>query len=179
MTSIRNYALLAALVGGIGATAVAVAQGPAAGPGYGPGGCAYGAAMMQGKGPGMMQDGGPGMGPGMMKGGARGASAEQRAEFHQQRLAAMKQTLNITAEQEPAWNAFVAKADAHQPGSMGPPPAAAGPDGFGAHIAFMKERLASMEQMQGAYKQLYAVLTPAQRERLGNSFGPRWIEPGN
>lgn len=178
MTTLKKAALLAALVTGIGTAAVAGAHGPGwgmgggQGPGYGPGGCAQGAGMMQGMGPGWHH----GWGPGMMHGGPgwSGATPEDIGNFQDQRLSGLKDQLKITPEQETAWNAFATQWKEHRPARMGPPTGATGPDWFAARTERMKERVAAMEKMQGAYKQLYDVLTPAQREVLGSGFGPRW-----
>lgn len=177
MTSTRKLALLGAIVAGIGVAAVAVAHGPGAGMGYGPGyGMGYGGGPGAcATGPAMMQGMGPGMGPGTMRGpAAGGASVEDFAKFQEQRLAGLKDRLGITAEQEAAWNAFATQAREHRPGTMGPPAATPGGDWYAARVEHMKERVATMEKMQGAYKQLYEVLTPAQREAFGAGFGPRW-----
>lgn len=160
MASIRKIALITTLVAGLGAGAAAIAHGPGTGAGFGPGGCG---------GPGMM---GAGMGPGMMHGpGWAGASAEDHAQFQAERLAALKQRLNITPEQEAAWNAFAEQARAHKPmhsANRGMP----SPEQFAERTQVMKERLAEMEKMQGAYRQLYEALTPAQREAFGAGMRP-------
>ena len=104
----RKGVIAVAVTAGLATALVAVAQ---QGPGYGPG-------MMGRGGPGMMMGGGPGMmgygGPGMMMGAGRGpmfaSNDADIAKFQQDRLGQLKSQLSITAEQQPAWDAFAAKA---------------------------------------------------------------------
>lgn len=131
---------------------------------------------------------GPGMGPGMMHGG-HGHGDGDVAAFAAKRLAALKSELKITAQQEAAWQAFAAKA-AEQAKAMqaqhqqrlqgldrpGPAPVSAPErmaqhlDQMRQHLDQMKQHLANMESMQGAVKDLYAVLTPEQRALADQHF---------
>jgi len=174
----RIHKILAGAAGTLAlVTTVAIAQG---GPGYG-----MGPGMMHGgmgMGPGMMH-GGPGMGmcsgkmqggmgPGMMQGGGPGAMSAQH-------LTGMKTRLAITAEQEPAWQAFAAKAAEqatlmqamHAQHQQAADANEAAPDRMARHIGFMTQRLAGMQAMNAAMKDLYGVLTPEQRTVADQSFG--------
>ena len=172
----RIHKILAGAAGTLAlVTTVAIAQG---GPGYG-----MGAGMMHGgmgMGPGMMHGGmgmGPGMmhggmGPGMMQGGGPGAMSAQH-------LTEMKTRLAITPEQETAWQAFAAKAAEqatlmqalHAQQQQAADANEAAPDRMARHIGSMTQRLAGMQAMNAAMKDLYAVLTPEQRTIADQSFG--------
>lgn len=97
----------------------------------------------------------------------------QMAKFHEKRLAALKGKLKLTANQEPAWSAFV---QAHQPpadaGNMRPDRDALAkmrtPERLDemqkhadAHRAAAQNR---MKQMVDATRQFYAQLTPEQQK---------------
>lgn len=131
---------------------------------------------------------GPGMGPGFgpMAGGPgafgpRFAGGDMTA-FADQRLGELKTELKITAAQEPAWTAFAGKAK-EQAQTMqarrakmqeaGSP----APDRMGQRTEFMKQRMAGMDSMNAAMKDLYAVLSPEQKavadQRFGHADGPR------
>ena len=77
----------------------------------------------------------------------------------------------ITAQQEPAWQAFAAKASErakamqalHTQHQQTTDAKAAAPDRMAQHIADMQQHLTDMQTMQAALKDLYAVLTPEQR----------------
>jgi len=177
----RIHKILAGAAGTLAlVTTVAIAQG---GPGYGMGpGMMHGGPGM-GMGPGMMHGGpgmgmGPGkmqggMGPGMMQGGGGpGAMSAQH-------LTDMKTRLAITAEQEPAWQAFSAKAAEqatlmqamHAQHQQAADANEAAPDRMARHIGLMTQRLAGMQAMNAAMKDLYGVLTPEQRTVADQSFG--------
>jgi hypothetical protein len=125
--------------------------------------------------------GGPGMGPGMMHGG-HGRGDGDAAALAEKRLAAFKTELKITAQQEAAWQAFAAKATEqakamqaqHQQMRQERDKAGATPvpvpDRMAQHLDQMKQHLADMESMQGAVKNLYAVLTPEQRALADRHF---------
>jgi Spy/CpxP family protein refolding chaperone len=145
------------------ASAVFAFPGPGMGPGFGPG---FG--PMAG-------------GPGTFGPGARFAGGDMTA-FADQRMGELKSELKITAAQEPAWQAFTGKAK-QQAQTMqanrtkmqeagGPTP-----DRMAQRSEFMKQRLAGMESMNAAMKDLYAVLTPEQKavadQRFGHAGGPR------
>ncbi len=85
--------------------------------------------------------------------------------------------LKITASQEAAWQAFVAKAkQQHEAGQamgekmMSGTPAASAPERMDKGIEMMKQRIANMEAMSAALKDLYAVLTPEQKAVADRHF---------
>ncbi len=131
-----------------------------------------GAGSYYGMGPGM---GGMG-GMGMMHGGMWGGGPTMMSA---QYLTQMKTQLAITPQQEPAWQAFAAKA-AEQAGLMQATHAqhhqaadtnAAAPDFMAQHIGQMTQHLTGMQAVNTALKDLYAVLTPEQRSIADQSFG--------
>ncbi|MBE0548193.1 MAG: Spy/CpxP family protein refolding chaperone [Rubrivivax sp.] len=138
-------------------TAVSAFPGPGAGPGFGP------------------MAGGPGVFGPRIAGGDMTAFADQR-------LGVLKTELKITAAQEPAWTAFAGKAKeqaqtmqarrAKMQADGGP-----APDRMAQRTEFMKQRMAGMESMNAAMKDLYVVLTPEQKaladQRFGHAGGPR------
>jgi periplasmic protein CpxP/Spy len=150
------------LIGAAGVLAVAAATAVVAAPHDGMGPCG----------------GGPGMG--MMHGEhGRGGDMAAMAEKH---LAKLKTDLKITAQQEPAWQAFATKA-AEQAKAMqaqhqqhmqerdkGAPANVSAPDRMAEHLSQMKQHLAGMESMQAAVKDLYAALTPEQRALADKHF---------
>jgi hypothetical protein len=169
-----NKILLATLA----ATGVAVAVTATAGPRYG--GC------QQGDGP-MMQ--GDGYGPG---GGKQGRMEQGRHDpaRHQQRMEQMRERLGITAEQEPAWQAFTTQMDAQRErmqahhtqmrAQWDADEAVSMPERIQRRSEFMTERLAAMQEMSAALETLYAQLTPEQQELMdqapimrGGRHGPR------
>lgn len=155
----------------LAATGVAVALVATAGPRYG--GC------QQGYGPGdgpMMQDGGQGPG-----GGKHGRWEQGRHDpvRHQQRMEKMHGWLDITAEQEPAWQAFTAQMDtqrehmqahhAQMRAQWDGDEALSMPERIQRRSEFMTERLAAMQEMSAALETLYAQLTPEQQAQLDNA----------
>ena len=152
-----NKILLATLA----ATGVAVAVSATAGPRYG--GC------QQGDGP-MMQGGGK---QGLMEQGRHDPTR------HQQRLEQMHQRLGITAEQEPAWQAFTTQMDAQRErmqahhaqirAQWDADEAVSMPERIQRRSEFMTERLAAMQEMSAALETLYAQLTPEQQAQLDNA----------
>ena len=141
--------------------------------GYGPG---YGYGMdpstMQGQpgmGPGYMQ-GQRGMGPGGMR-GPRGMDPELRAERHGLRIEMMKSRLGITAEQEPAWEAFTAVLNENM-ASMSQRFAERGnPATVEERTTRMRDRAERMAKMADAIETFYAELTPEQQQ-LADRFVP-------
>jgi hypothetical protein len=139
----------------------------------------------EGWGPGMMGHGGPEMmggwhgGPGMM-GGRFGANPAAAIESH---LGALKSELKITSAQESAWQKFADAAKQHGDAmgklreQMQNAPQSA-PDRMAQHTEIMKQQLAGMESTTGAFKQLYAALTPEQKavadRQFGQFHGPRF-----
>jgi hypothetical protein len=116
------------------------------------------------------------MGGGMMGGGIMGQRGMAEGMMHWGDTAAMvdshladtKAALNITAAQEPAWQAFAAQAkqqaEAMQTmrGKLREANATA-PDRMQARTQLLQQRLTGMEAMTKALKHLYTVLSPEQR----------------
>ena len=115
-------------------------------------------------------------GMGMMHGGMAGGGAWAMAG---QNLDQLKTQLGITSQQEPAWQAFASKATEqaglmqathaqhHQDASA---PTAA-PDRMAQRIGTMTQHLEGMQAVNAALKDLYAVLTPEQRNIADTRFG--------
>ncbi len=88
------------------------------------------------------------------------------AERH---LSIFKSELKITQDQEQSWMTYAEKTKRNvreirdrMNEAMHDKPQTA-PERFDRHIELMRERLASFERMDDAFKQFYAVLTPEQR----------------
>ncbi len=125
---------------------------------------------MQGAESDMGMMGGRGMAAGMMGRGDPAARMENR-------LSAMKAELQITPQQEPAWDAFMAQAkkQAAAMQSMRTTLFEAkgnAPDRLAQRTQLMQERVAGMETMTAAMKTLYAQLSPTQQATLNQRFGP-------
>ncbi len=156
-------------------------SGYGAGPGYGMGYGMHGYGM-HGYGPGYGPQG-YGMGPGW---GMHGYGAGPQGTFNsgtvEERLAGLKSELQIAAEQETAWQAFVKSAkqrdenrqawfakmrEARTAGSL--------PERLAQRDEMFKEHQAEREATTSALKDLYAALTPEQKviadQRFGG-FGP-------
>lgn len=94
----------------------------------------------------------------------------------EKRLAAFKQELKITSDQEQAWDVYAEKTrnsvkdirDRMNEAMHDQPQTA--PERFDRHIELMRKRLASFEQMDEALKQLYAALTPGQKAIADRHF---------
>ncbi len=173
------------------------------GPGYGMHHGGMGMGPGQGMGPGAMGMGmgqncygmgpqGQGMGPGAMGMGPRGqgmgpgqANCGDPAAALDSRLAAVKDELKITAEQDAAWQAYAAQAKSGVEGmrafrsTMYASPPATATERLERHEAMLQQRLALSQERTKAVKALYEVLTPEQRaladQRLfamGPGFGP-------
>jgi hypothetical protein len=121
-------------------------------------------------------------GPGMMGQGTQRAQPGKPVDMvavATARLDNLKAQLKITAQQETAWQAFSEKAK-QQAGNMQAmrdkmqPPAAAtplpAPERLEKATEFMKQRLAGMETMSQAVKDLYAVLSAEQKTVLDQHF---------
>jgi Spy/CpxP family protein refolding chaperone len=152
------------LVGAIAAAALAassvVVYAQPAGPGAG-----YGSGAGYGPGAGR---GSMGYGPGAGRGGMWGNPAAA-VEGH---LAALKVELKITPDQEMAWQAFTTNARQqadtmiarrNQMFSQAPGTTLSAPERLAQRTEFAKQRIAGMETMTAAVKDLYAVLTPEQK----------------
>ena len=99
--------------------------------------------------------------------------AEQQAKHqqrHAERQAALKATLGITAEQEPAWNAFVArtapKARMERRGDREDWAKLTTPERLDRMQAHQAERAASMTARIDATRSFYSALTPEQQQRF-------------
>jgi len=175
----------------LGLAAPAISAHPS---GYGPGWHIgdYGGGPGYGMGPGwgMHGDGwGPGYGMGRSWGmhgyaGAPGYGMGPQAMFGgfgaglDDNLAGMKARLGITSEQEDAWQAFVKTAKnqhdsrevwfdkMHQARRAG-----SAPEFLARQTEFMKQREAETQASATALNDLYAALTPEQKERADQSFG--------
>ena len=130
---------------------------------------------------------GPGFGPctgdgpraGMAGPGAYGRGGPENfnpTAMIEGRLAYQKAELKITKAQEAAWQAYSAKAR-EQAGIMlamhGTMQSTEGtaPERMAQRAALMKQRLAGMETMSAALRDLYAVLTPEQKAIADQQFG--------
>lgn len=158
---IRKSVLAVAVTAGLVTAFVAAAQ---PGPGFGPG--------MMG------MHGGMGHGPGMMamRGGPMfSANDADIGKFQQEQIAQLKSRLAITAEQQPAWDAFAARAG-EQAKSMSSThkdvTAGTAPERMKQGQQFMAERQKAMESMSESFTKLYDALTPKQREILDGARGP-------
>jgi Spy/CpxP family protein refolding chaperone len=122
-----------------------------------------------------MMGGGPGMG--MMGGGMMGGGAYNVED----RLAAQKAALKITAEQEKAWSAYAEVAKKQYEGmsaqreAMWKSAPSSSAERYELHSKFMAERAAQHDKLSAAYKALYSALTPEQRG-IADQRGPggRW-----
>ena len=174
--------------------AAAVAEAQPYGMGWGGGGHMGGYAQSYGMGPGMMGDNGsgygmgngmgPGYGPGADYSGMHGYGMGTRGMINgyagtaEQRSAGLKQELGITAEQEPAWQAFVnsekkqdedrqawlaTMREAHAAGSA--------PELLAQQTECMKPRQVEMEAAATSLKSLYETLTQEQKAIADQRFG--------
>jgi len=122
---------------------------------------------------------GPGFGPGMMMGRGGGPifapNNADFAKFQQDRFVQLNSQLGITTEQQPAWDAFAAKA-VEQAKTMqalrNDATAGTAPERMKQRQQAMGERQKTMESMSESFTRLYEVLTPQQREVFDRSFGP-------
>ena len=171
----RNKIIIALVMAtglGIGAAAYAHPDG-AMGPG----------AMEAGYGP--MAGTGQGYGPmGMAGPHGRGGDHAYRGgpdrwdhkAWMQDHLTKFKSDLKITAAQDAAWQAFAAKAfqqAENQSAMRGRMLAVSGsaPERLTQYAEMMKQRVAGMETMAAALKDLYTALTPEQKAIADNEFG--------
>ncbi|QNA87621.1 Spy/CpxP family protein refolding chaperone [Massilia sp. Dwa41.01b] len=106
----------------------------------------------------------------------------KRVERREQRVARLRAELKLTPQQEPAFSAFVAagkpaqRADARVGGERGKLAALPAPQRLQQHIERQKQRTARMEARLAALNNLYAVLTPEQKQVLDSKatrFGGR------
>ena len=139
-----------------------------------------------GHGPGMgpmmgQMMGGMGHGSGMGRGGGDPQQLQQRIQQHQewmqQRMTAhfdqVKSVLELTEEQQPAWEGFVAtvreQISQMGPGMGGMIPQVQGNDPtalMDARIQFMEQRLEGMKKVRSAMEELYGSLNDQQKAAL-------------
>lgn len=168
MKNLTRNTLIAATVIGLGVIGANLA---AAGPYGGRGNCQNGGYMSQQMGPGAMSYPRGGMGQPMM-------NPQMRQQRMQQHLGAAEQALNLTAEQQPAWDRFVAarQANAQQMQAQRQAmmaQAGQGPQAMMANrMQFMEQRLERMKQARAELDALYAELTPEQRGIADQVLGP-------
>lgn len=123
---------------------------------------------------------GMGMGPG---GSCAMVSNPAQIDSH---LATMKKELNIGSEQEEAWSAFaktikqqktemMSAMQARMQQSSSVQPVQSAPDRIIERTRFMKQRVAGMETVASAMKQLYSVLTLEQKKVLDGHFGQEML----
>ena len=153
----RKGAIAIAITAGLATAFVAVAH-----PGFGGHGPGYGPGMMGGGGPGMMM----GWGHGRMF----ASNDTGIAKFQQEQLGQLKSQLGITAEQQPAWDAFAARA-AEQAKTL---QALRNDTGTATMPERMQQRQKAMGTMSESLTRLYEVLTPKQREVFDQSHGPTY-----
>lgn len=159
----RHGAMAVAVVAGLATALVAAAQ-------PGPGMMGYG-------GPGMMGRGGPGMMMGWGHGPMFASNDTDIGKFQLDRLGQLKSELGITTAQQPAWDAFAAKA-AEQTKTMQAlrkeVTAGTAPERMKQTQQAMAERQKAMESMSESFTRLYEVLTPKQREVFDRAHGPMY-----
>ena len=124
---------------------------------------------------------GMGMGPG--EGCAMAGKKMANPAQIDSKLAEMKKILKIGSAQEEAWATFAkimkqqktemmsAMQEKMQQRTSKEQLAQAAPDRISERIQFMRQRVTSMETTAAAMKQLYAILTPQQREILNERIG--------
>jgi Spy/CpxP family protein refolding chaperone len=117
---------------------------------------------------------GYGMGGGMMGGGMGPGTMGFNVE---DRLAAQKSALKITAEQEKAWSAYAAAVKSQsdtmlaQHEAMWKSAPSSSAERYEQHSKFMQQRAQTHEALSAAYKELYSVLTPEQRTAADQRAG--------
>ena len=104
---------------------------------------------------------------GILRAGPGGGAGFSPAARIEGRLATLKAELNITANQESAWQAFANQAKAQaatmQAHRAAVTAAQAAPDRLAQRAAFAKQRAANLDTMSAAVKDLYEALTPEQK----------------
>lgn len=169
----RTRTLMAGIAAALTLAAASAANAqPAGGPGTGGPGMGWGMERGPGMGPGMHHGMHQGMHPGMgPMGGGWGPGAGPAGDpgkYAEARLNVFKAQLGITSAQESAWQAFAGKAKQMAESrramwaAMQSTPQTA-PDRLAQRAAMMKQRAAAVESLAGSMKDLYAVLSPEQR----------------
>ncbi len=184
MRKITKIALAVGAALSLGLTAAGLSAQPSGmgWTGHGPGHGVHGYGMGYGMGP------SAGMGYGMhgndmeyaMHGYGMGFGANPEAIENRQ--SALKSALGITAEQEPAWQAFVDHSNTQSESRQAlfaklheTQTAGTAPELFAQRAEIAKQRQGELERTSTALKNLYAVLTPEQKavaDRAFGGFGP-------
>ena len=131
---------------------------------------------------------GPGAGPGMGRGLGHGPMANvDPAAMADSRLVELKTQLNITSEQETAWQAFADTTKQQAAGMQAmraqvQTGSVTAPERMAQRASAMQQRAESMATISKAFNALYAVLTPEQKAiadqnagamgHRGKRFGP-------
>jgi Spy/CpxP family protein refolding chaperone len=180
MRTARNTMIAMLAAAGLALATTAYAFPPGAGPAGGPCIQGGGPGMGYGAGPGMGYGGGPrggmmGWGGGPRAGYGPGTTANAGA-FVDSRLAFLKGTLGITADQESAWSAYATQARQQAEAmvalrSQAAATAQSAPDRIAQRAEFMKQRAANAQSMSAAVKDLYAALTPEQKTLADQYLG--------
>ena len=170
MKHLNRKTLIAATVIGLGLAGAGLA---AASPYGGRGDCLQGGGMPHSMG---MYQGGMHRG-GM--GGPMGMDPQLQQQRMQRHLGAVEQALNLSEDQQAAWNRFAASHQARmaqmqaQRQAMAAAAGQSAPQRMAARSARMEQRLAQMKQAQAELEELYAALTPEQRATADQMLGPR------
>jgi len=116
-------------------------------------------------------------GSGAMKHSSSHGPMGDPAARAEQRLSALKGELNITAQQEPLWQAFADKTKTESGKGMAmrakdvkDQATLPAPEKMSQMQAHMKEHLAAMESINESFKRLYAALTPEQKAAADKHF---------
>jgi hypothetical protein len=160
MNTTHKFAIASAL--GIGLMSAVAFSGPG---GMGMGGC-----------------GGYGSGGhhGMMGGGRMQQRAEMMQQRHSERMELLKYRLELTPEQEAAWENFIQAQNNHhesmwqqRPGQGNQQAQASFTDHFDNRIQFMEQRLSGMKEVAQAADDLYTQLDPEQQQTMDDFIANR------
>lgn len=172
MNMLRKNLLAAAIVAGLGLSAVAVAS-PWGGHGPMGGGC----PMMSSSGHGPMMGGRHSGGP-----GSRHAMMQQ---YHAERMELLAARLKLKPDQETAWKGFLAAQDAHHAAKFKARQEMRDKDDtalahFEERAQFMEQSLTGMKALTQAAGNLYATLDPTQKQVMDQFFTdrPAWRGQG-
>lgn len=98
------------------------------------------------------------------------AIAQRRQARLQERFEKLKADLRLSPQQEPQWQTFVATVQQQlniaREGRGQPPQNLTAPERMSRRIALTEQRLVGMQKVQAALNDLYAALTPEQRETM-------------
>jgi hypothetical protein len=119
----------------------------------------------------LAHEGGPMMGHGPMQGHGP-MMGRHMAGDPEAYLDKLKKELKLTAEQQPAWQAFETAVREQAKAMTDAGPWHAERHDSDAHIAFMEQRLAGMKAISQARAELFKVLTPEQQSVFDQRRGP-------